>query len=148
MAAGDTYEFGPGTLTFGATGSEIDVSCQVNSLVIAVTKDQGEATTKLCGTVRTPKAVYTYAMTGNIDHDLTDPDGLWALSQIAPGSAVPFVYVPSTVAGTSAAGTITIDPMNFGGEDYGTVMASDIEWTLAAAPTYTIDGVPLVPVAV
>lgn len=145
MAAGDTYEAGPGTLVFGATGSEIDVSCQVNSLSIAATKDQGDATTKLCGTTKKPKAVYSYAMTGNIDHDLTDPDGLWALSQVAPDTEVPFVFVPSTEAGTEAAGTIIIDPMDFGYAQYGEIMASDIEWALTGPPTYTLGGVALVP---
>lgn len=147
MSAGDTYEYGPGTLTFGATGAEIDVSCQVNSLTISASKEQGDTTTKLCGTTKTPAAVYTYAMAGNIDHDLTDPDGLWALSQVAPGSEVAFVYVPSLEAGTEAEGTVLIDPMAFGGEEYGATMASDIEWLLTGPPTYTLGGVPLVPVA-
>ena len=144
MAAGDTYQAGPGTLVFGATGTEIDVSCQVNSLTIAATKDQGDSTTKLCGTTKSPAAVYTYAMSGNIDHDLTDPDGLWALSQVAPDTEVPFVFVPSTEAGTEAAGTIIIDPMDFGYAEYGEIMASDIEWTLTGPPVYTLGGIPLV----
>jgi hypothetical protein len=143
MAAGDTYEYGPGTLTFGATGTEIDVSCQVNSLVITPSKEQGDSVTKLCGTTKTPAATYTYTMTGNIDHDLTDPDGLWALSQLSPGSEVAYVYVPNTTADVEASGSVLIDPMGFGGDEYGTVMASDIEWICTGQPDYTIAGVPL-----
>lgn len=145
MAAGDTYEFGPGTLTIGEVGSEIDVSCQVNSLVIKAAKEQGESKTMLCGTKRIPKATYTHAMTGNIDIDITDPAGLWALSQIAPGSEAPFTYTPSTEAGTVATGVVQVDPMDFGGQTYGEIMNSDVEWLLTAAPTYSIDGSPLVP---
>lgn len=143
MAAGDVYPFGPGTLTFGATGTEIDVSCQVNSLTIAVEKDQGDTVTKLCGTQRSPAPIYTWTMSGNIDADLTDPDGLWALSQTAKGTQVPFTYVPNTTAGTEAAGVIVIDPMAFGGEEYGAIMASDIEWQLTGEPDYTLAGTPL-----
>ena len=144
MAAGDTYEYGPGTLSFGATGSEIDVSCQVNSLTLVPSKEQGDTTYKLCGTAKTPKATYTWAMTGNIDHDLTDPDGLWALSQTAPGTEIPFVYVPSTEAGTEGSGVVLIDPMAFGGDEYGATMASDIEWALVGFPDFTLGGVPIV----
>lgn len=145
MTAG-TFEpiaFGPGTLKFGETGTEIDVSCQVNSLTISAAKEQGETVTKLCGTQRTPAATYTYSMAGNIDLDATDPAGLWALSQTAPGSTVPFVFVPNTDADVEAAGSILIDPMDFGGEEYGADMASDIEWPLTGPPTYSIAGVPL-----
>lgn len=143
MTAGETVEYGPGTLKFGEVGSEIDASCLVNSFRITATKEQGETTTKLCGTPRTPRATYTYAASGNIDTDLTDPDGLWALSQVAPGSEVKFVFIPNTEAGTEASGTVILDPMDFGGEEYGEVMNSDVEWTLVGAPAYEVGGAPI-----
>lgn len=143
MTVGETVPFGPGTLKFGATGSEIDVSCQVNSLTITMSKDQGDAVTKLCGTTRTPAPTYTYTMEGNIDVDLTDPEGLWALSQITPGALVPFVFTPNTAAATEATGNVYVDPMDFGGDEYGAIMASDVSWGLDAQPTYTVAGVPI-----
>lgn len=130
-------KFGPGELKIGATGSEIDAACFVNSFTIAMTKDQAEDTTKLCGNVVPGAITYTYAASGNLDIDSDDPDGLFALSQANPGAQVPFTFTPNTDAGTSVAGTLILDPMDFGGDTYGADMTSDVEWALVGEPTYT-----------
>jgi hypothetical protein len=129
---------GPGTLTIGETGSEIDVSCLVNNLVIVMSKDVTDPTTKLCGTVRPGKTTYTYELDGNLDTDIGTDSGLFALSQSAPGSEQAFTFTPSTEAGTSATGTLVIDPMDFGTtDDYGSNLTSDIAWSLVGVPVYT-----------
>jgi hypothetical protein len=129
---------GPGTLTIGETGSEIDVSCLVNNLVIVMSKDVTDPTTKLCGTVRPGKTTYTYELDGNLDTDIGTDSGLFALSQSAPGSEQTFTFTPSTEAGTSATGTLVIDPMDFGTtDDYGSNLTSDIAWSLVGVPVYT-----------
>lgn len=134
---------GPGTLTIGATGSEIDVSCLVNNLVIVMAKDVTDPTTKLCGTVRAGKTTYSYEMDGNLDTDIGTDSGLFALTQSAPGSEQDFVFTPSTEAGTSAAGKVVIDPMDFGTtDDYGSNLTSDIAWTVVGVPVYTYPVVP------
>jgi hypothetical protein len=143
MAAGDTYPLGPGTLTIGATGTPIDVSCLVNNAVIAASKDEGDSVTKLCGTVKPGAVTYTYALSGNIDTDISDPAGLFALSQEEAGGEQDFTFVPSTEAGTEAAGTLIVDPLDFGGDTTGETMTSDFEFTIVGAPTYSIGGLPL-----
>lgn len=137
MAAGDTYNLGPGELSIGATGTEIDVSCLINNAVISMSKDQGDSTTKLCGTVKPGAVTYTYALSGNVDTDISDPAGLFALSQAEPGSQQPFTFTPSTEAGTEAAGVLIIDPLDFGGDTTGETMTSDFEFALVGAPVYT-----------
>lgn len=129
--------FGPGTLQIGEVGSEIDASCFVNSLRITSSKDEGDSTTKLCGTVTPGKITYTYSMSGNLDTDTDNAAGLFALSQAEPGSEQPFTFTPNTPTETSASGTLIIDPMDFGADEYGDTMNSDIEWTLVGAPDYT-----------
>ena len=143
MAAGDTFKLGPGTLSIGETGTEIDASCLVNNAVIAASKDEGDSTTKLCGTVVPGSISYSYTLGGNVDTDLDDPAGLFALSQSAAGTQVSFTFTPSTEAGTEAAGMLVIDPLDFGGDETGVVMTSDFEFTIVGAPTYTIGGLPL-----
>jgi hypothetical protein len=143
MAAGDTYNLGPGELSIGAVGTEIDVSCLINNAVIAADKDQGDSTTKLCGTVVAGSVTYSYTISGNTDVDISDPAGLFALSQSAPGSEQDFTFTPSTEAGTSATGKLIIDPLDFGGDTTGETMASDFEFALVGKPTYTIGGVAL-----
>ena len=134
-------KFGPGTLQIGEVGSEIDCSCLVNSFTIAMTKDKADDTTKLCGTVKPGAITYTYAATGNLDIDTEDPDGLFFLTQTNPGTEAKFTFTPSTEDGTICAGTLVLDPMDFGSDTYGADLASDVEWSLVGPPTYT-PGVP------
>jgi hypothetical protein len=132
-----TTVLGPGTLEIGATGTEIDVSCLVNNAVISADKDETDATTKLCGDVRAGTVTYTYALSGNMDTDVSDPDGFFALSQAEPGSQQTFTFTPNTEAGTSATGTLTIDPLDFGADESGADLTSDFEFTVVGTPTYT-----------
>jgi hypothetical protein len=136
----DTFDLGPGELKIGATGTEIDVSCLVNNAKIAMSKDEGDSTTKLCGTVKPGSVKYTFAFSGNVDTDIADAAGLFALSQTAKGTEQGFTFTPSTEAGTIAAGTLIIDPLDFGGDDMGSSMTSDFEWSIVGDVTYTYGG--------
>ena len=134
-----TAAFGPGELTIGAAGSDLDVSCLVNSFTISATKDQGDDQTKLCGTVRPGRITYAYEAAGNLDLDATDPAGLFALSQAVPGSQQPFSFTPNH-AGPSASGVLILDPMDYGGDEYGATMTSDVTWALVGRPVYQWPG--------
>ena len=128
--------FGPGIFSVGEIGSEIDVSCQINSLRIQMSKDEGDSTTKLCGTVKPGKITYTYSLSGNIDVDSETSAGLFALSQDAAGTEQPFTFTPNSEAETTATGTVVIDPLDFGADEYGDDMTSDFEWTIVGKPAY------------
>jgi hypothetical protein len=85
-----------------------------------------------------PGAVtYTFSLAGNIDTDVDNADGIFALSQSAPGSHQDFTFVPNTAAVTAAAGTLVLDPLDFGGDEAGTYMTSDFEFSLVGSPSYT-----------
>lgn len=131
------FDLGPGSLTIGATGTPIDVSCLVNNALIAADKDEGDSTTKLCGTVRPGSVTYSYHMTGNVDTDVAEATGLFALSQSAKGTEQDFSFTPSTEAGTVASGTLVIDPLDFGGDEMGTTMTSDFDFTIVGDPDWT-----------
>lgn len=128
---------GPGTLKIGPVGSEIDVSCQINNARIAMSKDQDDSTTKLCGTVTPGKVTYTYALSGNMDTDTDDPAGIFAYSQANAGLIVDFTFVPNTAATTGATGQLMIDPLDFGADEFGAPLDSDFEWALIGQPAYT-----------
>jgi len=99
--------------------------------------DEGDATTKLCGDTRAGTVSYTYALSGNMDTDVADDAGFFALSQSAPGSQQSFTFTPNTVAGTSATGILVIDPLDFGADESGADLTSDFEFTIVGTPTYT-----------
>lgn len=143
-----TRKLGPGDLTMGATGSEIDISCLVNNCTIAATKDQGDSVTKLCGTVKPGATSYTYAISGNIDTDVALASGFFALTQSAPGSEQTFSFIPNNeiiapaTGVTSATGTCIIDPLDFGGDTMGETMTSDFEFAIVGVPVYAYDTAP------
>lgn len=128
---------GPGTLTIGEVASTIDLSCLVNSATITFEKDQADSTTKLCGTEFPGAVTYTASLTGNLDQDPGDVDGLLETSWANPGKQTPFTFTPNTANGTKAEGTLVLDPIDFGGETYGEIMTSDIEWTVVGEITLT-----------
>ena len=140
VVAGEPFPLGPGELLIGAVGAQIDVSCLINNAVIAMSKDEGDSVTKLCGTVVPGAVTYTFALSGNVDLDIAEASGLFALSQDQAGSQQDFTYTPNTDAGTVATGKLVIDPLDFGGDETGTTMAADFEWTVVGKPAYTYGG--------
>lgn len=128
---------GDGTLKFGEVGSEIDASCLVNGARITASKDQGDSKTMLCGTVKPGSVTYSFSLSGNVDIDPdAGADGLFALSHLSKGTQVKFEFVPNTAEGTSATGTIIIDPLDFGADAYGDDLSSDFEFALVGDPTF------------
>jgi hypothetical protein len=135
--AGATVKLGPGTLKIGATGSAIDISCLVNSATIMTDRKQDDPVWHLCGTSTQAAVVYSHTLEGNLDIDPTEATGLFALSWDQMGTEQEYEFVPNTEAGTAAAGTLIIDPLNFGASDYGATLNSDFAFVLTAAPTFT-----------
>jgi hypothetical protein len=133
---GEPYPLGPGLLTIGLTGTELDVSCLVNNAVIAADKNQGDSTTKLCGTVKPGAVSYDYSLAGNMDTDLGEAAGFFALSHSNAGEQLAYTFTPSDAAGTTATGTLIVDPLDFGGDTSGETMTSDFEFSLVGEPTF------------
>ena len=133
----DTGTFGPGLLTIGTVGSEVDVSCLVNSAKITSEKDQGDNTTKLCGTVKRGSVSYSFTFEGNVDVDAGTDSGLFALSHTAKGTEQTFTYTPSTELGTTATGILVIDPLDFGADEYGDDLTSDFSYSIVGEPEWT-----------
>jgi hypothetical protein len=130
-------QLGPGTLKIGTVGSQIDCSCLLNNAKIVATVDQTDPTTKLCGDVRRGTRKYTFALQGNVDTDIADAAGLFAISQSGKGTEQAFEYVPSTAEATSATGTLVLDPLDFGADEMGADLTSDFEWGIVGDVAYT-----------
>jgi hypothetical protein len=140
VTAGEGFPLGPGVLKIGATGTEIDISCNVNNAVIAANKNQGDNVTKLCGDVVPGAVTYDFTIGGNVDTDIGEATGFFALTQSAPGSQQDFTYTPNTDAGTTATGKCVIDPLDFGGGTTTETMTSDFEFAIVGDVAYTYGG--------
>jgi hypothetical protein len=132
----DTYDLGPGELRIGETGTLNDISCLVNHAQIASSKSAGDSVTKLCGIVKPGSVTYTFTLGGNIDTDIAEDSGFFAFTQDHMGEQADFEFIPNTDAGTMAKGTLTVDPLNFGGDTMGDPLASDFEFDIVGKPTY------------
>jgi hypothetical protein len=141
-----TGTLGPGTLTIGAVGEEIDVSCLVNNVSIVPDISEGDSKTMLCGTSKRSADTITWAISGNVDVDAGLAAGFFALTWQHIGEIVPFTYTPSTAVGTVVAGSLKIAPLELGADNYGDFLNSDFEFGLdnfnpATAVTYGDEGV-------
>jgi hypothetical protein len=127
-------------MKIGATGAEIDISCLINNATISANKNTTDSTTKLCGTVVPGTTTYDYVIGGNVDLDIAEATGFFALTQDNPGSEQDFTYTPNNDAATTATGKCIIDPLDFGGGTTTETMAADFEFALVGQPTYTYGG--------
>jgi hypothetical protein len=57
------------------------------------------------------------------------------------GSEQAYEFTPNTEAAVTATGTLILDPLDLGADEYGKTLNSDFEFVLTAAPTYTRGGV-------
>jgi hypothetical protein len=77
-----------------------------------------------------------------LDIDPSEATGLFALSWDAMGTQQDFTFTPNTAEGTGATGTIVLDPLDFGADEYGATLNSDFAFTIVGTPTFTRTPVP------
>ena len=126
-----------GVLTFGSVGGSLDQSTQVKSCKVVPSVKREDATRVLSGDTLAGDRTVTWTLQAKLVQDLEDDGNIewtWAHS----GEEVPFTYTPSTAAGKSISGIVTVDPIDAGG-DVGTKPESEIEWTLVGDPELAAD---------
>ena len=127
-------KLGPGSLSIGEVGTEVDFSCQVQNAQVQWDKSKDDDTVVLCGESIAGATTYTAQLTGTLFQDQADPDGIVRFSWTNKGDAVPFVFVPNTVDGVSVTGVVTIDPITVGDDTSGANMDSDFTWDCVGEP--------------
>lgn len=125
---------GPGLLTIGATGEEVDVSCQITAMRIAWDKDADDDVKVLCGETAAGAIEYTATLTGTIFQDFDDDAGISVMTWEHKGEQFPFIFVPATDWAQQASGIVTLDPVDFGGDEVGANMTADVEWAIVGEP--------------
>jgi hypothetical protein len=139
-----TMKFGPGTLKIGATGTEIDVSCNIVGARIKSNVDQEDSVTYLCGTVEPGGMTFDHEFTGTINVDVDGgANSLFALSWDQKGTEQAFVFTPNTAGEATATGTLIITPLDFGADAFGDRLNSEFTWPIKGDPVYDYDGAAL-----
>lgn len=129
---------GPGTLTFGAVGSELDMSCQVTACTIAAAAEAGDAIPVLCGDTLAGDRSYNWTLSFTALQDVL-ADGVIDYTWTNKGAEVPFTFAPSTEhVGAEVTGTVIVDPVSLGGT-VRSKNSSDAEWTIVGDPEFVAD---------
>ena len=136
-----TVKLGPGTLSIGEVGTEVDFTCQVTAAHVDWEVDAEDPTEVLCGETVPGERSYTSVLAGTLYQDLGVSTGIVAYSWQHKGEEVAFSFIPSTDAGDEVTGTVILDPLSVGGDEAGTNMTSDFEWAIVGEPTLTSGGV-------
>jgi hypothetical protein len=128
----ESYVVGPGTLTLGETGSEIQIECQLTSCVVAWDVDADDDVPLLCGEVAPGDEVFTATISGNLFQDLST-GGIVEWSWTNKGTVQPVVFVPSTAEAKEVVGSVKVRPIDIGG-DAKAKARSDFEWPFVGEP--------------
>lgn len=125
---------GPGTLTVGEIGSEVDFSCQVTSCTLTADKDQEDNINTLCGDVVPGDITYTWSLTGELVQDLSE-DGVNKFTFENAGEQFPFTFEPNSASGPTLSGFLILDPLDIGGEA-NTKGTAEFEFSVVGKPVW------------
>lgn len=132
---------GPGSLTFGEVGvDQLDISCQVTACKVTFDSDKEDDLPTLCGGTITGEKVYTAKLEFSAAQDLEE-DGMIDWTWKNAGKEVPFSFIPKEGETATIAGTVVIDPIEFGG-DVKKRNISEAEFDLVGLPVFTPDSTP------
>ena len=133
MATG--YTVGPGTLIFGETGSQLEISTLTKSAKVTWSVDQEDDELFLAGNVEAGERKFTATLSVTARQELKK-DGIVDWSWNTRGTDTPFQGVPARTAEGQVSGRVVITPIDLGGE-VGKKPTSDFEWKCVGHPTYT-----------
>lgn len=131
-------KLGPGSLVFGETGSQLDISCQVTACRFTFDSDKEDDLPTLCGGVIAGAKNYTSKLEATAAQD-TEKDGLIDWTWKNAGKEVPVRFVPHDSETAAVTATVVIDPVEFGG-DVAKRNTSDFEFDTVGMPSFTPDG--------
>lgn len=128
---------GPGSLVFGTTGSELDISCQVTACRVTFDSDKEDDLPTLCGGVIAGEKVYSAKLEFTAGQD-SEAGGMTDYTWTNAGKEVPVKFVPFESEVASVQGVVVIDPTEFGG-DVRKRNTSDAEFDFVGMPRFTPD---------
>lgn len=131
------HTLGPGTLTFGDVGSELDMSCQVTAVTVSAEASAEDAVTVLCGTEIPGDRTYAWTLAYTAYQDILT-GGVIDYTWTNAGAQVPFTFSPDNTTDAKVTGVCIIDPVQLG----GTVKSkntSEVSWTCVGTPSFVAD---------
>lgn len=128
---------GPGTLSFGAVASPLDISCQVTACSISAEGSSEDSTPTLCGGEIAGERLYVWTLAFTAYQDL-ELNGLIDWTWKNAGAEVPFTFTPKTEGDATVTGKVLVDPATLGG-DVKKKNTSECNWTCVGTPAFVPD---------
>lgn len=123
-------KLGPGTISATVGGAEIDFSGECLTATIKHEyEDVGESRTMLDGSKRGASQVRNDGISASVENDLTAA-GLYKWLIDNDGQEAEVTYTPNTGAGAKwvLSGVTLRLPSEIGADEYGSPLASEVEW--------------------
>jgi hypothetical protein len=126
-----------GTVKLGDTATGISFEAQVSQIGVPQTVTRDAAVTVLTGDVVQASATYSWALTGTVVLDLTDPDGIFYFVNANQGQMLPFEFAPIGPTGPTITGTLIVDGWATEALNAGAIVVSQFTWPLQGQRTVT-----------
>jgi len=117
-----------GTLHLGDVSTGKSVEAQVSGIGTPQTVTRDSAVTVLTGDVVQAAATYSWALTGTMLLDFTDPNGVYYWVQQHQGTQQAFSFLPAGASGPTITGTVIVDGWNTEELASGALISSKFAW--------------------
>lgn len=129
------HALGPGTLTFGETGTLKEFSSQITNAVLTPSYDAEDNIPTLDGTEAAGAETETWTISGTFLQAYASGNLLqWCYDN--SGSELPFTFKPRTDQQLTSTGTVVIRAVNIGG-DVKAKNTAEFEFKIVGRPTVT-----------
>jgi hypothetical protein len=140
----DRVTFGPGTVSVkvgAGAAKQFEAECK-SAAITHEYEDVGENTTYMDGHTHGGSKSRTDGFKASLDNNL-GAAGLYKFLVDNDLSEADLEYTPNTGAGAKWAGKVTLTlPSELGADEYGAVLASDVEWAGVGTFTFTAATAP------
>lgn len=110
-----SHRLGPGSLTFGETGTQVEFNTRTRTVAVEPEVDEGDAIPVLSGDELHEDETESYNLTGTILQDY-DADSLLVWCHVHAGQTVPFTFTPDNDKALSVTGEVRVRRTSIGGE--------------------------------
>jgi hypothetical protein len=126
-----------GTLQLGDTTTGMAMEAQVSQVGTPQTVTRDSPVTVLTGDVVQASATYSWALTGQVLLDLSDPAGVFYFVNEHQGEQMPFEFMPIGATGPTIAGTCIVDGWDTEVINAGSIAQSKFTWPIQGQRTIT-----------
>lgn len=132
MAAITAHKLGPGTLTFGATGSEQEFGTHVTRAELAPSWNEEDPVPTLSGDQYLDDGTFEGTISGEFLQEYS-VEGLLKWTWDHTGEVLPFTFTPRNDAALSFTGQCQVRAVTVGG-DVKTANTAEFEWKVLEMP--------------